>query len=106
MHYKFLFSERLMGKYLRDMRYSWNWFFFPSYMLWNLGYSNGLNFVSFLWLKLRYIILVEVLHRKFTRCPTDNAWDRLLELMINYDVGVNTYTVYKLKKVDLDYFSD
>jgi len=32
--------------------------------------------------------------------------NRLLELMINYDVGVNTHTVYKLKKVDLDYFSD
>ena len=31
---------------------------------------------------------------------------RLAELMIDYDVGVAGSTIYQLKKLDTDYFSD
>ena len=31
---------------------------------------------------------------------------RLAELMIDHDIGVSTYHVVKLKKIDIDYFSD
>jgi restriction system protein len=32
--------------------------------------------------------------------------ERLAEFMIDYDIGVTGSTVYQLKKVDFDYFSD
>ena len=32
--------------------------------------------------------------------------DRLAELMIEHDVGVSVAQVYKIKKIDTDYFND
>lgn len=31
---------------------------------------------------------------------------RLTELMVEYDLGVSTQKVYKIKRIDSDYFSD
>lgn len=32
--------------------------------------------------------------------------ERLADLMISYNVGVNTQVIYELKKIDLDYFAE
>jgi restriction system protein len=32
--------------------------------------------------------------------------NRLTDLMIEHNVGVNTVTVYELKRIDMDYFSE